>query len=283
MLAATGAIVLTCAAPAGAAITVTQRISVTASGQQANGESRFALISADGRYVAFDSAASNLVAGDANGVTDVFELDLATGVIERVNVPLPGPRPPAKRAPRGSATTAATSPSLRYAPTSCPATTTASPTCSCMTASPAPTQLVDRVDCRPAGPGRRHSLSAAAISADGRYVTFDSSAANLVAGDTNGTHDVFVRDRAAGTTQRVSVAAGGGQADDESFAPSISADGRSVAFASFADNLVPGDTNGTTDVFVRDRTAGTTTRVSVRSDGGQAARRAACSSAARAR
>ena len=92
-----------------------------------------------------------------------------------------------------------------------------------------------------------------ATSADGRYVAFTSSASNLVAGDTNGFEDVFVRDRATGTTERVSVDSAGVQGNGNSYVPAISADGRYVAFFSSASNLVPGDTNATDDVFVRDR------------------------------
>src|ERR687892_5749 len=109
------------------------------------------------------------------------------------------------------------------------------------------------------------------ISADGRFVAFASLATNLVPGDTNDSEDVFVRDRATGQTTRVSVASNGAQADDWSFpTPSISADGRFVAFTSFATNLVPGDTNGIDDVFVHDRATGETTRVSVASNAAQA-------------
>jgi hypothetical protein len=92
-----------------------------------------------------------------------------------------------------------------------------------------------------------------AISADGRYVAFQSLASNLVPGDTNGTVDVFVHDRAAGTTERVSLASDGAEANADSSQPAISADGQHVAFRSLASNLVPGDTNGTLDVFVHDR------------------------------
>ena len=83
-----------------------------------------------------------------------------------------------------------------------------------------------------------------AISADGRFVAFISDATNLVPGDTNGRYDVFVRDRQTGTTRRVSVGPGGVQGNGDSFDPAISADGRFVAFDSYATNLVPGDTNG---------------------------------------
>jgi len=115
--------------------------------------------------------------------------------------------------------------------------------------------------------GRR---GAPASSANGRFIAFDSLASNLVVGDTNGTTDVFVRDRQTGTTERVSVGKNKSQANSFSSAPSISADGRFIAFASFASNLVRGDTNGTTDVFVHDRQTGTTERVSVDSAGAQA-------------
>jgi Tol biopolymer transport system component len=111
------------------------------------------------------------------------------------------------------------------------------------------------------------------ISDDGRYVAFTSSAPNLVTGDGNGASDVFVRDRdtdadgifdepAREATRRVSVAGGGAEGTGASSAPAMSADGRFVAIVSAAPNLVPGDTNGVADVFVRDLVANTTTRVS---------------------
>ena len=108
-----------------------------------------------------------------------------------------------------------------------------------------------------------------AISADGRYVVFVSDATNLVAGDTNGYGDVFVRDRKLHRTYRVSVSTAGLQANSDSYQPSISANGRYVAFSSNATNLVAGDTNLVEDVFVRDRTLHKTTRVSVNSAGVQ--------------
>jgi archaellum component FlaF (FlaF/FlaG flagellin family) len=101
-------------------------------------------------------------------------------------------------------------------------------------------------------------------------VAFDSEASNLVPGDTNRWGDVFVRDLRSGTTQRVSVATNGRQANSDSNIPAISADGRYVAFDSTASNLVPGDTNNNGDVFVRDLRSGTTRLVSVASDGTEA-------------
>ena len=107
------------------------------------------------------------------------------------------------------------------------------------------------------------------ISASGRFVAFHSEATNLVTGDTNGVDDVFLHDLLTGATRRVSVGAGGAQANQMSVYPSLSADGRLVVFHSWASNLIPGDTNGYADVFVRDVVAGTTTRVSVSSTGSE--------------
>src|SRR5947209_5741595 len=92
-----------------------------------------------------------------------------------------------------------------------------------------------------------------AISADGRFVAFGSVASNLVAGDTNAVSDVFVRDRKTGKTRRVSVDSHGAQGNGATFLPAISADGRFVAFDSSASNLVAGDTNAASDLFVRGR------------------------------
>jgi hypothetical protein len=102
-----------------------------------------------------------------------------------------------------------------------------------------------------------------AISADGRVVAFTSAATNLVDDDANGVHDVFVHDRSTGTTTRVSIAHGGGDADGASGGAQLSGDGRFVAFTSAATNLVADDTNGVDDVFVHDRATGSTVRVSV--------------------
>src|SRR3954447_9637951 len=101
----------------------------------------------------------------------------------------------------------------------------------------------------------------ARLSADGRYVAFDSEAAGVVPGDTNHTWDVFLRDRNSGTTRRVSVGLAGAQPDAPSFGAALSGAGRFVAFESDADNLVVGDTNHVGDVFVRDLQRSTTERL----------------------
>ena len=124
------------------------------------------------------------------------------------------------------------------------------------------------------GPNGRQANSgsdsgAPAFSADGRYVAFTSYASNLVRGDTNGTSDIFVHDRQLGKTTRVSVGLKNRHSNAESNYPSISADGRFVAFGSYATNLVSGDTNDRQDIFVHDRQTGKTKRVSVGTDGAQ--------------
>jgi Tol biopolymer transport system component len=165
-------------------------------------------VSADGRYVVFSSGATNLVPEDTNGFWDVFVRDRHLGTTERVSVSGDG----------------------------------------------------EQADTGGDDP---------AISADGRFVAFVSGARYLVPGDTNGLGDVFVHDRTSGATELVSIGAGGSLANDQCMGPSISDDGRFVAFWSAATDLVPGDTNGTYDVFVRDRRLGTTRRVSVATDGSQ--------------
>ena len=108
------------------------------------------------------------------------------------------------------------------------------------------------------------------ITPDGRFVAFQSDATNLVPGDTNGFVDLFVRDRATGTTDRINVGSSGIQANAKSYLDSITPDGRYVTFSSAATNLVPGDTNARPDIFVRDRVSRTTERVSLSSGGAQA-------------
>jgi Tol biopolymer transport system component len=184
----------------------TTRVSVSSEGTQGDDYSYKPSISSDGRYVAFSSEAFNLVENDTNNNEDVFVHDRQTGETTRVSVSSEGTQ------------------------------------------------------------GSMHSESPS-ISSDGRYVAFYSWATNLVENDTNNNEDVFVHDRQTGETTRVSVSSEGTQGDDYSYNPSISSDGRYVAFYSWATNLVESDTNGRYDVFVHDRQTGETTRVSVSSTG----------------
>jgi Tol biopolymer transport system component len=238
----------------------THRMSVAASGAEANGESFDPSISADGRYVAFSSAATDLVDGDTNDSADVFVHDRQTGSTSRVSVASDG-----TEADAGGATPSISADG-RYV------------------------GFISRSsNLPPGGPVTYHGvfvhdrlsgattrISVAGLepvfSDDGQIVAFWSDHPNLVPNDTNQTGDVFVHDRLSGATTRVSVASDGTEAElhGGSIVRSLSADGRYVGFSSGASNLVPDDTNGVWDVFVHDRVSGATTRVNVASDGTEA-------------
>jgi FG-GAP-like repeat/WD40-like Beta Propeller Repeat len=251
----------------------TTRVSVATGGAQGNAYSGSggSAISADGRYVSFVSAASNLVAGDTNGSPDVFVHDRTTGATTRVSVASNG-----TEGDDYSWNTPTLSADGRYvAFFSSSSNLVAGDTNDMMDVfvHDRTTGATTRVSVATGGAqGNNHSNSTAwAISADGRYVTFTSFATNLVAGDTSTASDVFVHDRTAGTTTRISAATSGTQGNNTSNGSVISADGRYVAFSSEASNLVAADTNVQADVFTRDRTTGATTRVSVSNAGDQEA------------
>ncbi|MEX2158554.1 MAG: flexitail domain-containing putative surface protein [Dehalococcoidia bacterium] len=251
---------------ASAAGGATERVSVDSAGNQGNSQSYADAISADGRFVAFRSHATNLVAGDTNGTFDAFVRDRQSGTTERVSVDSAGNQG------NSDSYAAAISADGRFVAFWSAATNlVAGDTNGVQDAfvRDRQTGTTERVSLDNAGTQGNDSSYPVSISADGRFVAFESYATNLVASDTNGVPDAFVRDRQSGTTERVSVDSSGTQGNDSSWAGSISADGRFVAFASVATNLVAGDTNGTGDVFVRDRLSGTTERVSVDSVGTQ--------------
>ncbi len=184
----------------------TTRASVSSSGAQGGGV--HPVLNADGRYVAFESSASTLVAGDTNGTSDIFLRDMQTGTTTRVSV--------------NSSSTQGNGASVFPS-----------------------------------------------ISDDGRYIAFASSASNLVSGDTNGVQDSFIRDIQTGQTTRVSVDSSGTQGNASSSYPYISGDGHFIAFASSANNLVTGDSNGVQDIFLHDMQTGETRLISVSSSGVQ--------------
>ncbi len=247
---------------------VTELVSVATGGAQGNDTSTEASISADARFVAFWSDASNLVGGDTNGVEDVFVRDRQTGTTELVSVATGGTQGNAR-----SRYPSISSDGRFVAFWSDASNLVAGDTNGSADVFVRDRQTLTtvRVSVATGGAqGNANSLNAfSSISADGRFVAFESDATNLVAGDTNGSADVFVRDRLSGTTERVSLAAGGAQGNADSLGPSISASGRFVAFWSLATNLVAGDTNAWNDVFVRDRQSATTERVSVATGGAQ--------------
>jgi Tol biopolymer transport system component len=262
-------VVLASGGAAGAASVTTQLASASSAGVPGNDVSLAPAMSADGRYVAFQSFASNLVAGDTNGATDIFVRDHVAGTTRRVSVSSTG----------GQANAGSALPSIsadgRYVVFVSNATNLVSGD----TNRVEDVFIRDRARARtrrlsiPSGVGGQANDGSAApeISADGRYVVFQSTATNLVTGDTTGgpfDDDIFVRDRATATTRRISVSSTGAQANGASYGASISADGRFVAFQSLASNLVAGDTNRHTDIFVRDRATSTTRRVNVAAGSG---------------
>ena len=131
------------------------------------------------------------------------------------------------------------------------------------------TGVTERVSVDSFGMQGNHTSTNPCISTDGRFVVFESSADNLVAGDTNNSLDIFVHDRQARATERNSVDSLGVQGNYDSLNPSISEDGRYLAFDSHSDNLVPGDTNWRRDIFVHDRQTRVTERVSIDSLGAE--------------
>ena len=246
----------------------TMRINLRPGGHQSKGSVFKCDISSDGRLVAFDAEASRLVPDDTNNEMDIFIYDRVTKKVERVNLGNRG-----QQARGGYSILPSISASGRFV---------------------AFQSIANNLVAEAVGPGANiyvrdrqenktirvsRGLGGApidvgssnpAISADGRFVAFDSNSTNLVPGDTNDIDDVFVYDLQTGRTTRVSVATDGQQGNSDSGYPSISADGRFVVFHSYATNLVPGDTNDAVDVFLHDCRTGVTSRVSVSSSGAQA-------------
>ena len=246
----------------------TTRVSVDSVGNQGNSESYSPSISADGRFVAFTSRASNIVPGDTNGNTDIFVRDTLSNTTTLVSFDSAG-----NQANSGSFSTSISADGRfvafdSFASNIVPGDTNS---ISDIFLRDRLTNTTTRVSVDSAGNQANGSsiFFPPSISADGRFVAFLSNASNIVPGDTQSGPDIFVRDTLTNTTTLVSVDSAGNPGNDNSYSPSISADGRFVAFSSRASNIVPGDTNKTSDIFVRDRLTNTTTRVSVDSAGNQ--------------
>lgn len=245
---------------------VTTRVSISSSGAQAKLDCYAPAVSSTGRYVAFETAAKELVSGDNNGNSDIFVRDTQTGTTTRVSVTSAGAQG------NGNSNRPSISADGRYVAFVSAATNLVAGDTNGVAdifVRDRQVNITTRVSVATAGTQSNGLSTFLAISGDGRYVTFDSDASNLVAGDTNGSRDVFLRDLQSSTTTRVSVAGDGSQGNSTSQGPSISADGRYVSFGAFASNLVQGDTNGVEDAFVRDIQSATTTRYSTSSDGTQ--------------
>ena len=233
----------------------TTRVSVDSAGNQGLWSSYQPSISADGRFVSFQSDSDTLVPGDTNGYRDTFVHDRLTGLTERVSVDSNGAQANGwgdfSAISAGGVVVAFQS----YASDLVAGDGNGQPDIFVRDRAAGTTT---RVSVGPAGVEADGPCFDPAVSADGRYVLFESAAGNLVPGDSNAARDLFVHDRLSGVTERVSLRNSGGQANDFCTLGAISADGRHVAFVSWATNLVSGDANGLVDVFVRDRLAQTT-------------------------
>jgi Tol biopolymer transport system component len=241
----------------------TERVSVSGAGEQAGAESWADAVSADGRYVLFDSHGTDVVPGDTNGQTDVFVHDRQTGETTRVDVASDGKQ--ARMLPSHGTSISADGRYVVFTSEAGNLVTGDTNEATDVFVHDRQTGETTRVSVRSSGAQVSGFSGDGVISADGRFVAFDSYAHTLVPHDTNGGQDVFLRDLQAGKTTRMDVSSYGRQAarGSQSVWPSISGDGRFVAFASNAPNLVTGDTNRVTDIFVRDRKRGRTVRVSV--------------------
>lgn len=242
----------------------TRLVSTTAAGEPGNRESQLPAISADGRYVAFRSSASNLVAGDGNGKADVFLKDMQTGTVSRVSVTADG-----AEGDEDSELASISADGRFVAFHSLSGTLAPDDTNSKMDVylKDTKTGVLTRVSTGTDGSqgDEASGFGALALSADGRFVAFDSGASNLVPDDLNGKRDVFLKDMQTGATALVSASAGAQGSEDSYSSIAVSADGRFVAFSSDAPNLVPGDGNdgkGKTDVFIRDMQTGAVSCVS---------------------
>jgi len=255
-----------CAVPAAAQST--SRVSLNSLGAQGDLDSTYSSLSADGRYVAFASYATNQVSGDTNGRGDIFVRDLQTGQTTRVSVDSAGVQGNLhSNFPHISADgrfVAFGSAASNLVPGDSNDTED-------VFVHDRQTGQTSRVSVDSSGAQANGFNIEAHMSSDGRFVAFASLATNLVLNDTNGILDVFVHDRQTGQTRRVSVASTGTEADWDCNLPSISDDGRIVAFYSSATNLTTGDGNLAFDVFVHDIQTGQTSRVSVDSAGTEGA------------
>ena len=248
----------------------TSRVSVAGDGTQGDGDSWSPAISADGRFVAFASSATNLVDGDTNDAPDIFVHDRQTGEIAMVSVAGDGTQGNLDSLQPAISANGSLVAFYSWADNLVPAD--GNGTVLDIFVHDRQTKETMLVSVASDGTqGNGNSISPA-ISADGRFVAFESEATNLLGdpvNDENVVSDIFVHDRLSGETTRVSVSGNGSESNGPSYSPAISADGRFVAFESPAGNLVDGDTNGTYDVFVHDRQMGETTMVSMAGDGAQ--------------
>lgn len=233
----------------------TRLVGRTPAGRAADGPTFFGSVSGDGRLVAFQSPAPDLVPGDANDREDVFVADLGTGRTTRVSV-----------LPAGTGRVlAAFEPRLSQDGSTVLFATLGDRDRVTLWVRDLAAGTTQRVR---TGIDARHVATSWGLSATGRYVGLATDQA-LVREDTNGTFDAYRLDRATGEVVLVSRSVTGTVSRHGSSVVALSADGARAVFTSSGGDLVPGDTNALEDVFLRDLVTGTTTRVSVASDGTQ--------------
>ena len=246
-----------------------QLISTSSSGVQGNiSTSQAPSISADGRYIVFESSAYNLVDRDTNNKSDIFLKDTLTGATTLVST-------------SSSGTQGNNHSSNPYISADGKHVVFESEASNLVDGDTngygdifikdIQTGVITLVSTSSSGVQGIFDSSNPSISADGKYVVFDSFSSNLVDGDTNDTLDIFLKDIQEGTLTLVSTSSSGIQGTRyySSQNPSISADGRYVAFESQAANLVSGDTGVWQDIFLKDIQTGETTLVSASSSGSQ--------------
>lgn len=245
------------------------RVSTNSQGVEANGESFTASISANGRYVAFTSAATNLVDGDSNANADIFVKDLKTGAVTRASTNSQG-----QQANNGNSYSAVISPNGRYVVFESDATNLVDNDTNAsfdIFLKDLKTGKITRVSTSSENEQANFASSNANLTANGRYVVFDSEATNLVAGDNNDNGDVFVKDLKTGAIKLASTNIQGQQADSVSRDASISSNGRYVVFQSSASNLGANVLNDSIDeIFLKDMKTGQVTLVSANNNGVQA-------------
>src|SRR5258706_6581132 len=243
-------------------------VSHTAAGPGGKGDSHYPAISGSGQFVVFGSDATDLAPVDGNAVTDVFLADMKAGTVTRISEAAGGGDSDGQSYCFG----AAISKNGRYAVYTSKATnlvgddTNGSFDVFLYDGLLGTTALVSR---NTAGAPSNGASVNPSISSNGRYVTYFSSATDLVAGDSTAQDDIVVFDTKKGTTTKASPGLAAAEGDGNCFEPVVSNNGRWVAFNSYAGNLVTGDTNGKSDAFLYDRKKGVMRRVSVPPPRGQ--------------
>jgi len=253
------------ALPALAAPT-TVRVSLSSADAQGNGGSIRSAISNNGRLIAFESVATNLIGNDSNNAQDIFIRNRKSGKTSRISKRSNGAEA------NGISQLPFISDSGRFVAFSSDATNLIGQdgnNVSDVFVHDRKKKKTTRVSTRSNGVEANAISVGQGISADGRYVLFYSLASNLVSGDSNGAVDVFVKDRKTGKTTRISRRSNGAQGNNASYLSTISPSGRYIGFLSVADNLVPNDSNAAADVFVHDRKSKKTVRASVATNGAQ--------------